>query len=315
MAQILWSENTGGSGRTAKDGLLTLDAFISQIYLPYIRLRKRSWQTDERMARRHLSPVFGAKALTGIRQGEVEEWLHGLVKSGLAPSSCNRILAVFKTVCAFAEKRGFLPSGKSPCLGVSSFKILVARERYLSREEATRLMGALERSGHIAALALRLILLTGARKSEILYATWDNVNLERRLLTVPLSKSGKPRHIVLSRAALGVIAQIPRKVGSPWLFTSEITGKAIPDIYLFWNRFRRGIGLEDVRIHDLRHTFASFLVNSGHSLYVAQKMLGHGDPRTTMRYAHLGRDALLAAAETVSDCVNGMRGENGQSLP
>ena len=291
------------SAQATKTKPLTLDAFVFQVYLPYIKLRKRSWRLDERMARKHLSPAFGDRPITKIRRSEVDDWFHGLLAKGFAPVSCNRFLAVFKTICAVAEERGFLPVGKSPCLGVASLKIHAHRERYLSKEEAKRLMLALEQSGHIAALALRLILLTGARKSEILNARWENVNIEQRLLTIPLSKSGKPRHIPLSQAALAVIGKIPRKPGDIWLFTSEISGRAIPDIYLFWDKLRKEIGLGDVRIHDLRHTFASFLVNSGHSLYEVQKMLGHGDPRTTMRYAHLGQASLLAAAETVSECV------------
>ena len=82
-------------------------------------------------------------------------------------------------------------------------------------------------------------------------------------------------------------------------FPGHAPGKPLSDIYIFWNRLRNALGLTDVRIHDLRHTFASFLVNAGHSLYEVQKLLGHSDPRTTMRYAHLGQAALLAAAETV----------------
>lgn len=117
---------------------------------------------------------------------------------------------------------------------------------------------------------------------------------------MPLSKSGRPRHILLSDAALEVLRAIPRSPGNPWLFPGHAPGKPLSDLYLFWNRLRRELGLADVRIYDLRHTFASFLVNAGHSLYEAQKMLGHGDPRTTMRYAHLGQASLLAAAETVS---------------
>lgn len=258
---------------------ITLDAFVSQVYLPYVKLRKRSWRIDERMARKHLSPAFGDRLITKIRRCEVDDWFHGLLSKGFAPVSCNRFLAVFKTICAVAEEHGFLPGGKSTCLGVASLKIHVQGERYLSREKARRLMLALEQSGHIAALSLRLILLTGARKSEILNARRDNVNIEQHLLTIPLSKSGKPRHIPLSQAAIAVIGKIPRKSSDIWLFTSEITGKAIPDIYLFWDKLRKKIGLADVRIHDLRHTFASFLVNSGHSLYEVQKMFGHGDPR------------------------------------
>ena len=276
------------------------DAFVSDIYLPHVKLRKRSWDVDERIARQHLSPTFGDRQLIDIQRHEVEDWLRGLSGKGLAPTTCNRILAVLKTICSLAETRGLLPAGQSPCKGVSSFKIHTQRERYLSREEAQRLMRALEKSDRLEAFAIRLLLLTGARKSEILKARWENVRLDQRLLTVPLSKSGRPRHILLSDAALDILRALPRTSGNSWLFPGHAPEKPLSDLYLFWNRLRRDLGLVDVRIHDLRHTFASFLVNAGHSLYEAQKMLGHGDPRTTMRYAHLGQASLLAAAETVS---------------
>lgn len=291
---------TDDSGRHTKPDFVNLDAFVSNIYLPHIRLRKRSWRVDERIARQYLSPTFGARELADIQSHEVEDWLHGLSSSGLAPSTCNRILAAFKTICSLAAMRGLLPAGQSPCAGVSSFKIHPQRERYLTRDEAQRLMRALEKSKRPEALAIRLLLLTGARKSEILKSRWENVRTDLRLLIVPLSKSGKPRHIFLSDAALEVLRDMPRTPGNPWLFPGHAPGKPLSDCYLFWNKLRRELGLADVRIHDLRHTFASFLVNAGHSLYEAQKMLGHGDPRTTMRYAHLGQASLLAAAETVS---------------
>ena len=287
------------SGQPERD-TFNLDGFVSSVYLPYIRLRKRSWRVDERIARQHLSPVFGARELADIQRHEVEDWLHGLSSGGLAPATCNRILAVFKTICSLAVMRGLLPTGQSPCAGVSPFKIHAQRERYLSRDEAQRLMRALEKSGHPEAFALRLLLLTGARKSEILKARWEHVRLDLRLLVVPLSKSGKPRHIPLSDEAIAVIRSIPRQQGLPWLFPGHAPGKPLSALYLFWNRIRRELGLADVRIHDLRHTFASFLVNAGHSLYEVQKLLGHGDPRTTMRYAHLGQASLVAAAQTVS---------------
>lgn len=282
---------------------LTLDAFVSEIYLPNIKIRKRSWQVDERVARQYLSPIFGHRAISDIERSEVEEWLNGMLKSGLAPASCNRFLAVFKTICSLAEIRGILQPGLSPCRGISSFKVHNQRERYLSQDEAKRLMDYLEKSDRIEALAMRLLLLTGARKSEILRARWENVNLEQRILTVPISKSGKPRHIVLSDAAISVIKSIPQNSGINWLFPGHVEGKPLSDLYLFWNKLRHELGLADVRIHDLRHTFASFLVNTGHSLYEVQKMLGHSDPRTTTRYAHLGQASLLAAAEVVSKCI------------
>lgn len=291
------------------------DAFVSNVYLPHVKLRKRSWRVDERIARQHLSPVFGARELADIQRHEVEDWLHGLSVHGLAPATCNRILAVFKTICSLAVMRGLLPAGQSPCAGVPPFKIHAQRERYLTQDEAQRLMRALEKSDRQEAKAIRLLLLTGARKSEILKARWENIRPDQRLLTVPVSKSGKPRHISLSGEAVEVIRSIPRVPGCPWLFPGRGPGKPLSDIYIFWNRLRRGLGLADVRIHDLRHTFASFLVNAGHSLYEVQKLLGHGDPRTTMRYAHLGQASLLAAAQTVSACLaRNSRGDRNRNV-
>lgn len=122
------------------------DAFVSDIYLPHAKLRKRSWDVDERIARQHLSPTFGDRRLADIQQHEVEIWLYRLSTKGLAPATCNRILAVFKTICSLAETRGILPPGQSPCAGVAPFKIHTQRERYLTQDEARRLMRALEKA-------------------------------------------------------------------------------------------------------------------------------------------------------------------------
>lgn len=114
-------------------------------------------------------------------------------------------------------------------------------------------MRALEKSDRPEAFALRLLLLTGGRKSEILKARWENVRLDQRLLTVPLSKSGRPRHILLSEEAIKILRALPRTPGNPWLFPGHAPGKPLSDIYRFWNELRRSLGLADVRIHDLAH--------------------------------------------------------------
>lgn len=314
---------SAGKGRKQKRSVITLDEFTSDVYLPHIAMRKRSWRLDERILRQHISPVFGARKLAAIERQDVEDWLCRLTSGGLAPATCNRALSVFKTLCQEAALRGFLPAGQSPCAGVSPalqsggqahpwqspcagvspLKGCTLRERYLTEEEAQKLMRRLEQCGRPEASALRLLLLTGARKSEILRARWENVRTDLRLLIVPLSKSGRPRHIPLSAAAIAVLRALPRVPGSPWLFPGKAPGKPLSDLYSFWNSIRKELGLDGVRIHDLRHSYASFLVNSGHSLYEVQKLLGHSDPRTTMRYAHLGQAPLLAAAETVSACL------------
>ena len=274
------------------------EEFARLVYLPHIRLRKRSWQVDERILRQHILPTFSAMALQELSRSDVERWLHRLAGQGLAPASCNRILSVFKSLCALAVARGLLVH--SPCTGVAPLQIRYVRERYLSRDEARRLIQALQSSPRQEARVLQLLLLTGARKSEILKARWENVHLEQRLLTVPISKSNRPRYIALSDEAVTVIRGLPRQAGCPWLFPGQAPHKPLSDIYLFWNDLRQQLGIAEVRIHDLRHTFASILVNAGHSLYEVQCLLGHSDPRTTMRYAHLGNGSMLAATGTVS---------------
>jgi integrase len=186
---------SAGKGRKQKRSVITLDEFTSAVYLPHIAMRKRSWRIDERILRQHISPVFGARKLAAIERQDVEDWLCRLPTGGLAPATCNRALSVFKTLCQEAALRGFLPAGQSPCAGVSPLKGCTLRERYLTKEEAQRLMRRLEQCGRPEASALRLLLLTGARKSEILRARWENVRTDLRLLIVPLSKSGRPRHI------------------------------------------------------------------------------------------------------------------------
>lgn len=297
-----FSLDRAGGGRSGGQAI-NFDTFISRIYLPHIKQRKRSWTVDERIARRYLSSAFGGRPLTVLSRGEVENWLAGLAAQGLAPATLNRVLAVFKSVCSLAAIYGVFPTGPLPCAGICPFKIYNLRERRLSAEQSRHLMRALAASARPEARVLQLLLLTGARKSEILQARWEHVHLERHLLTVPLSKSGRPRQIALSSEAATLIASLERRAGSPWLFPGRRPDKPLSDVYLFWNRLRQELGFEDLRVHDLRHTFASLLVNGGRSLYEVQKLLGHSDPRTTMRYAHLGASTLLAAAQTVSSCL------------
>lgn len=196
-----------------------MDAFVDKVYLPRIRVRKRSWPIDNRIIRQYLSPVFGKRELATLRRGEVEAWLHALAAGGLAPATCNRILAVFKSICLLAVGYGLLPGG-SPCAEVASLEKRV-RERCLSLTEARRLMAALQRSPRREALALRLLLLTGARKNEILKARWENVDFDERLLDVPDSGpngDGRRRAVPLSDEAVDVIRAIPRISDSPGFF-------------------------------------------------------------------------------------------------
>ena len=279
----------------------TLERFAFEQYLPQAKLKKRSWAMDARLLRMHIMPAFKGRTMQAIKQLELVEWQNKLRKAGLAPCSCNRVLSLMKHIFNCAVRWGVLPRDKNPVSGLTPFQDNCARERFLTAVEAGRLLDALDKKQEPAAQAVKLLLHTGARKSEILGARWEHVDLERRVLTVPLSKSGKARHIPLSDAALAVLHCLPRQ--GVWLFPSPQGQGHVSDVYHFWKELRQKLGLHDVRIHDLRHSFASFLVGAGRSLYEVQKILGHYDPKVTMRYAHLSESSLVDAANTVGTVV------------
>lgn len=278
----------------------TFDEFVACHYLPHAKLKKRSWEVDARLLRLHVLSVFGKAKLNRIQRLDVIAWQNKLRESGLAPGSCNRILSLFKYIFNCAVRWGILEAEKNPCRNVTPFEENTPRERFLTPQEARRLLEELDTLPHKqGALALKLLLFTGARKSEVLSARWEHVDLEHRRLTIPLSKSGRSRHIPLSDRAVQIIQTLPRREETPWLFPASKGDKPLRSLFHLWDTIRKRVGLHDVRIHDLRHSFASFLVNAGCSLYEVQKILGHYDPKVTMRYAHLAQSSLVRAANMV----------------
>ena len=144
----------------------------------------------------------------------------------------------------------------------------VQRNRFLDRNEIGRLVDALASDeNQVAAKAILLLLLTGARRNEVTHARWEHVDLKTSTLFVPLSKSGKPRHVFLNAAAMEVLRSVQRLPGNPYVFPSPITGRPSASLHFPWQRIKAKAGLAEVRLHDLRHSFASALVNDGKDLY------------------------------------------------
>lgn len=173
------------------------------------------------------------------------------------------------------------------------------KERYLSETEAQTLYRAVQASVNpMLQYIIPMLILTGARKREVLDAKWAEFDMERRQWRVSVTKSGKPRYIPLSDGVIQMLATMPHD-SSKWIFPNLKTGQPYVSIFFSWNTAQKLAGLADVRIHDLRHSFASLLVNAGRSLYEVQKILGHTQIKTTQRYAHLSQDTLIDAANVV----------------
>ncbi|MCB2051766.1 MAG: site-specific integrase, partial [Novosphingobium sp.] len=193
----------------------------------------------------------------------------------------------------------------NPVRDVPRRKFSNARERYLTPKEAARLMEAVEASANTQLKHIvKLLLLTGARKSELLQAQWKHVNLERKSWHIPDSKTGKARHVPLSQAAIDVIKALPTWAKCPWLVPNPETKKPYTCIKHPWQTARDKALLPGLRIHDLRHSAASFMINAGIDLYAVGRILGHADHQSTMRYSHLADDTLLAAVEAGAARLN-----------
>ena len=281
----------------------SLAEFVRDSYMPYAKNVKRSWQTDETILRIHILQKFGAYRLDQITDQAIASLISRMLDAGYATGTTNRVLVLLRFIFNLAKKWGVPGSAKNPTAGLKTAPD-VCRERFLTQDEARRLLSSLDvDENQVAARAIKLLLLTGARRNEVTQAKWEYINWEKRTLLVPRAKSGRPRSIHLNSAALDLLSSIPRAEGNPYIFPSPVTGRPSPSLHFPWFRIRERACLFDVRLHDLRHSFASILVNQGVSLYVVQGLLGHTQARTTQRYAHLANDTLSDAAEVIRNVV------------
>ncbi len=273
---------------------------LSVRYLEYAKTAKKSHAIDERYLRIHLLPKFGHLHLNQLKQDEIVAWLSANVKAGYAQATVNRWQVILSHMMRLA-KRWDVPGAHNPLEGVVQKDPNNRIERYLSPAETARLKEAVENSPNpMLKYIVALLLLTGCRKRELLDARWEEINLEQRTWRIPTSKTGKPRHVPLSDDAIAVLKTVPRFGSCPFIVPNPKTLKPFTSIFHSWDSARRAAGVGDVRIHDLRHSAASNLVNAGQSLYVVAKVLGHAQMRSSERYAHLNADVLLEAVNAAS---------------
>jgi integrase len=280
---------------------LTFREFVTQDYLPHAFATKRSAKDDESRLRLHILPVFGDLPLAGIGSHAIQQ-LHDRLRVQKCAATANRHLALLKRALGLAVTWGKLD--KSPVRGIRLHQENNQRQRYLSGHELSRFLMALkEEPSRSLADALRLLLVTGARREEVLQARWDEIDLDRRQWFLPKTKSGKSRFVLLNDTAVDLLYDRPRTPNNPYVFPGKNPGQPICNPYKGFQRILHRAGIKDLRIHDLRHSFASLAINHGASLYEVQHLLGHADSKTTQRYAHLASDRLRDATAYVSAII------------
>ncbi len=217
-----------------------------------------------------------------------------------------------------AEEWGIVPEGrKNPAkgkkhgskgAGIEDFPEK-ERDRYVSKEELPTLIAAIDEEDIYARSAIWLYLLTEFRKSELLSAKWEQIDMEQGQFILPDPKNNKPLYHPLSEEAKAVLSGIPRIEGNPYIFCGRNLGKPLSDIKSHWSRVRERTGFTDLRIHDLRRTMGSWLVQAGNSLYLVSKILNHKDIRTTERYARFAQDDLKTALDQTGSNMMGIAGK------
>ena len=300
--------------RKAKMECATFDQVAEQfLTLHGPKLKPSTCEVYSYLIRLQLNPTFGKCRVDQITRAQVSKF-HA--KWSDKPRTANHALAVMSKIMSWAEQHGYRTEQTNPCLGIDRYREQ-RRERFLTIDELAALGKALdaaeqeETQNPFVIATIRLLLLTGARLGEVLTLRWDYIDYGRRLILLPDSKTGaKP--IPLNQPALDVLAKLPRIQGNPYVLPGHITGKHLVNVQKPWRIIRDAADLGNLRLHDLRHSFASVAVAEGGSLPILGKLLGHSQPQTTARYAHLGDNPVVQLSEaTAANITRAMKGQGG----
>jgi integrase len=287
----------GGDPMTRKEEQRAIGAYteLAKLHVQEAKRTQRSWWSTEHIINKRLVPKFGKTRVDEITPHDIAEWLGELAASGLKDSTCDKYRVTLGRSYELGRKWGVPGTERNPVRSVPRKAFDNARQRYLSADEAKALKLACEMSRNKSLVHIvGLLLLTGARKRELLDAKWGDIDLEQRRWFIPRAKT-KPRHVPLSKAAIDIIEKLPRTEGCPWLLPNPATGKPWVSIKRAWSKAIEEAGLSGLRLHDARHSAASFMINAGIDLFAVGRVLGHADHKSTMRYSHVA-DATLQAA-------------------
>ncbi|MBI1867076.1 MAG: site-specific integrase [Methylocystis sp.] len=343
---ILGAVETGAdpiAERRAAREVRTFKAVADDFLTLHVATKRKNRTGEEysNLLQAHVLPAIGSKRILDVRRADVAR-LHGKMRE--TPYQANRALALVSAIWNWAARRDEVALADNPARATERYPEQ-GRERFLTSEELARLGDALRDAETIglawdidetkpgakhlpresnrrrvldpfAVGALRLLILTGARLREILDARWSQVDLERGVIFLADSKTGR-KPIYLSAAAQAVLASLPRIEGNPHIVAGAKDGAPRADLKKPWRAVTRAAGLDGVRLHDLRHSFASFGAGASLGLPIIGKLLGHSQAATTHRYAHLDADPLRRAVDTIGATIAAAMdgGKGGDIVP
>ncbi len=315
--------------RMAERAVRTFKAVADDFLALHVASKRKSRTAEEyrNLLKNHVLPAIGSKRILDVRRADVAR-LHGKMQH--VPYQANRALALVSAIWNWAARNGEVVLADNPAKGIERYREH-NREQFLTTEELARLGDVLRRAetrglpyqvddakpkakharkpedrivkfDPFAVAAIRLLILTGARLREILGAQWRHVDLERGILFLPDSKTGR-KPIYLSAAAQSVLASLPRIAGNEHIIAGAKDGAPRADLNKPWRAVIKAAGLEGLRLHDLRHSFASFGAGASLGLPIIGKLLGHSQAATTHRYAHLDADPLRRAADQIGATI------------
>jgi len=292
--------------RKERRSALTVQELANRFDAEHIQVHLKESTAGEyrRNLRRFILPVLGRHKVLEVTRADVARFHHDLRH---IPYQANRNLEIISKMFNLAEMWGLRPDGSNPRKHLRKYPEQ-KRERFLSPSELRRLGEVLDTMEAervelpSAIVAVRLLLLSGCRLNEVMKLCWEHVDLAEGLLRLPDSKTGA-KTVQLGEAAVAVLRSIERQPFNRHVIYGTLPGKPLADLQPFWQRIRARAGLKDVRIHDLRHTYASVAVAAGQGLPMIGKLLGHSQVQTTARYAHLAGDPVRAAANDVSGVI------------
>jgi integrase len=322
LGAVAHGQDPAGDKATER-GTLTVTALADRFLSEHVEQKRKPGTVAfyRHLLEKIIKPELGATKADKMGRTQVAK-LHGKLKG--TPFQANRVLAVIGSMYAFAGRSGVVPEGMNPARRIEQYKEH-RRERFLTGDELVRLGAAIREAetkgipwdvdeakpkakylpkaknrftkiGVSAAAAIRLLLFTGCRLREILHLKWEQVDLERGLLFLADSKTGR-KTVILNAPALAVLAGLDR-VGA-YVVPGDDPDKPRADLKRPWDTVAKRAGLDGVRLHDLRHTYASFGAGGGLGLPIIGKLLGHTQASTTQRYAHLDADPLRRASEAI----------------